>query len=98
MARKPRNPQYDKLVNERLISYTYGQIGMIQALAGFFSYFVIMGENGFLPGTLVGLRDDWDNSDVFVEDSYGQQWVRYTTITKNYFYHASTIALKEVCM
>ena len=54
---------------------TYGQIGMIQALAGFFTYFVIMGENGFLPLTLLGLRSDWDNRDLHVTDSYGQDWV-----------------------
>lgn len=76
MKRKPRNPQHDKLVNERLISMTYGQIGMIQAIAGFFTYFVVMGENGFLPYTLIGLRGDWDNPNVYVEDSYGQEWVR----------------------
>ena len=27
----------------------YGQIGMIQASAGFFTYLVIMAENGFFP-------------------------------------------------
>lgn len=27
MKRQPRNPQRDKLVNERLISIAYGQIG-----------------------------------------------------------------------
>lgn len=27
MKRQPRNPQKDKLVNERLISMAYGQIG-----------------------------------------------------------------------
>merc|ERR1712061_32739 len=43
MKRQPRNPFTDKLVNERLISMAYGQIGMIQASAGFFVYFVIMG-------------------------------------------------------
>merc|ERR1712032_250119 len=42
MKRQPRNPFTDKLVNERLISMAYGQIGMIQASAGFFVYFVIM--------------------------------------------------------
>merc|ERR1712198_534659 len=49
MKRQPRNPFTDKLVNERLISMAYGQIGMIQAISGFFTYFVIMGENGFRP-------------------------------------------------
>merc|ERR1739844_705444 len=42
MKRQPRNPFSDKLVNERLISMAYGQIGMIQASAGFFTYFVIL--------------------------------------------------------
>lgn len=50
---------------------------MIQALGGFFAYFVIMAENGFLPGHLVGIRLDWDDRSVNdLEDSYGQQWVR----------------------
>ena len=30
MKRQPRDPLHDKLVNERLISLAYGQIGMIQ--------------------------------------------------------------------
>jgi sodium/potassium-transporting ATPase subunit alpha len=37
MKRAPRDPIRDKLVNERLISLAYGQIGMIQASAGFFA-------------------------------------------------------------
>merc|ERR1712136_416759 len=42
MKRNPRNKFTDKLVNERLISMAYGQIGMIQALAGFVCYVVIL--------------------------------------------------------
>merc|ERR1739844_677853 len=75
MKRPPRNPFTDKLVNERLISMAYGQIGMIQASAGFFVYFVIMAENGFWPGKLFGLRKNWDSIAVNdLEDSYGQEW------------------------
>uniref|UniRef100_A0A672MFW2 Sodium/potassium-transporting ATPase subunit alpha n=1 Tax=Sinocyclocheilus grahami TaxID=75366 RepID=A0A672MFW2_SINGR len=75
MKRQPRNPHRDKLVNERLISIAYGQIGMIQALGGFFSYFVILAENGWLPSVLVGIRLNWDDrSNNDLEDSYGQQW------------------------
>lgn len=52
--------------------------GMIQALGGFFSYFVILAENGFLPGNLVGIRLNWDDRTVNdLEDSYGQQWVSW---------------------
>merc|ERR1712004_514051 len=75
MKRPPRNPFTDKLVNERLISMAYGQIGMIQASAGFFVYFVIMAENGFWPRRLFGLRKQWDSIAVNdLEDSYGQEW------------------------
>uniref|UniRef100_A0A8C7Y143 Sodium/potassium-transporting ATPase subunit alpha n=1 Tax=Oryzias sinensis TaxID=183150 RepID=A0A8C7Y143_9TELE len=75
MKRHPRNSKTDKLVNERLISMAYGQIGMMQALAGFFTYFVILAENGFLPMDLLGIRLQWDDKPVNdLEDSYGQQW------------------------
>merc|ERR1711936_1061927 len=75
MKRPPRNPFTDKLVNERLISMAYGQIGMIQASAGFFVYFVIMAENGFRPSRLLGLRREWDDrGNNALEDSYGQEW------------------------
>merc|ERR1712136_726200 len=75
MKRQPRCPIKDKLVNERLISLAYGQIGMIQAVSGFFTYFVIMGENGFRPAYLIGLRGDWDNRDINnLADSYGSEW------------------------
>merc|ERR1719422_147406 len=75
MKRPPRNPFTDKLVNERLISMAYGQIGMIQASAGFFVYFVILCENGFWPSRLFGLRRQWDSIAVNdLEDSYGQEW------------------------
>ena len=57
----------------------YGQIGMMQALAGFFTYFVIMGENGFLPLTLLGRREMWDDRSVYVTDSFGQEWVSQLT-------------------
>merc|ERR1712156_895721 len=75
MKRTPRYPLHDKLVNERLISMAYGQIGMLQALSGFVMYFVIMMENGFLPGRLFGIRPFWDDrGNNALEDSYGQEW------------------------
>jgi sodium/potassium-transporting ATPase subunit alpha len=55
---------------------SYGQIGMMQASAGFFTYFVIMGENGFWMNDLLGIREKWDSKAVNdVQDSYGQEWV-----------------------
>lgn len=78
MKRMPRDPLRDKLVNERLISMAYGQIGMIQASGGFFVYFVIMAENGFTPTRLLGIREAWDSKAVSdLPDSYGQEWVSF---------------------
>ena len=52
---------------------------MMQATAGFFTYFVILAENGFLPNDLFGIRVLWDDKYVNdLEDSYGQQWVSTT--------------------
>ena len=46
-----------------------------QASAGFFTYFVIMAENGFLPTFLMGIRNEWDNKKLNnLEDSYGSEW------------------------
>merc|ERR1712227_856434 len=75
MKRTPRNKFTDKLVNERLISMAYGQIGMIQALAGFVCYVVILMQNGFLPDSLMDLCVPWDSKEnQNLEDSYGQEW------------------------
>lgn len=46
-----------------------------KALAGFFTYFIIMGESGFLPLSLIWLREQWDDENTFITDSYGQEWV-----------------------
>jgi len=89
MKRQPRNPTADRLVNERLISLTYGQIGMIQAVAGFVNYFAVMATNGFFPTELLFKRGEWDDSSFHnFPDSYGQEWtfqqrkvLEYTTNT-----------------
>lgn len=68
----------------RLISMAYGQIGMIQAAAGFFVYFVIMAENGFLPLHLFGIRKQWDSKAINdLRDSYGQEWVNSKKLSNN---------------
>merc|ERR1712076_360349 len=93
MKRMPRDPKGDKLVNQRLISMAYGQIGMMQASAGFFCYFVIMGENGFLPGLLVGLREEWENkNNNSLKDSYGQEWTYEQRKVLEYTCHTAFFA------
>ena len=58
MKRQPRNPETDHLLNEKLLFLSYGQLGLIQAASGFFTYFVIMAENGFWPDKLLGIYLD----------------------------------------
>ncbi|KAA0722726.1 Sodium/potassium-transporting ATPase subunit alpha-1 [Triplophysa tibetana] len=90
MKRQPRNAQTDRLVNERLISMAYGQIGMIQALAGFFTYIVVMGESGFWPSLLPGLRVGWEDRSISdLEDSYGQQWTHESRKIIEYTCHTA---------
>uniref|UniRef100_A0A1B0G9E2 Cation-transporting P-type ATPase C-terminal domain-containing protein n=1 Tax=Glossina morsitans morsitans TaxID=37546 RepID=A0A1B0G9E2_GLOMM len=90
MKRQPRDPYRDNLVNRRLISMAYGQIGMIQAAAGFFVYFVIMAENGFLPLKLFGIRKMWDSKAVNdLTDSYGQEWTYRDRKTLEYTCHTA---------
>ena len=50
MERYPRNSQRDHLVNVKLISFAYLQIGVVQAAAGFFTYYYIMHDYGITPG------------------------------------------------
>lgn len=54
----------------------YLQIGVIQTVACFFTFFAIMAEHGFPPSRLKGIREDWDSKNVEdLEDGYGQEWV-----------------------
>ncbi|MBN3272866.1 AT1A1 ATPase, partial [Polyodon spathula] len=75
MKRQPRNPKTDKLMNKRLIGIAYGQFGMISTMGGFFTYFVILSDNGFWPKRLLGIRIEWEDRSINdLEDSCGQQW------------------------
>ena len=61
----------------RLIAMSYGQIGMMQALAGFYSWILTYGECGFMIRDIINIRTEWDSKNINdLEDSYGQNWVR----------------------
>jgi|TARA_B110001469_G_C9519340_1_gene258535 hypothetical protein len=49
MDRVPRNAKRDHLVNTKLISFAYFQIGVIQASAGMYTYFLILNDFGVRP-------------------------------------------------
>ena len=73
MKRNPRNAERDHLVNSRLISFSYLQIGVIQCLAGFYTYFVVMYDYGFPPSTLLFLALDEDGNEPASGDKYNPQ-------------------------
>ncbi|KAL3101946.1 hypothetical protein niasHS_003355 [Heterodera schachtii] len=74
MKRPPRQ-KTERLVNFPVFALAYFQIGFIQGMAGFFSYFWVMADNGWMPMRLFFLRKEWDSVGVNnLEDSYGQEW------------------------
>jgi sodium/potassium-transporting ATPase subunit alpha len=52
MLRQPRNAKLDHLVTKKLISFSYLQIGTIQTIAGFYTYFIVLNDYGFKPRLL----------------------------------------------
>ena len=61
MKRPPRDSSTDRLVTKKLVSFAYLQIGIIQAIAGFFTWIVVMNDYGYPPHILPGLGsfDNW---------------------------------------
>lgn len=65
MKRPPRKMGVDRLVDWRLINFSYLQIGVIQALAGFATYFYVMEDNGIPVSKLSGLGRDFGRDDLY---------------------------------
>ncbi|CAG9466608.1 unnamed protein product [Pedinophyceae sp. YPF-701] len=64
MNRPPRNAATDRLVNSRLMCFAYLQIGVMQALAGFFTYMVVLNDYGYAPRILVGTGTLWQDQSL----------------------------------
>ncbi|CAF1597765.1 unnamed protein product, partial [Adineta ricciae] len=93
MTKGPIDKFRDRLVNRRLLSLCWGQIGLIQITAGFFTWVVVMAENGFWPSRLVGIRKAWDAAAVNdLEDSYGQEWTYRQRKILEYMGYAAFLA------
>ncbi|XP_035207126.1 sodium/potassium-transporting ATPase subunit alpha-like isoform X2 [Stegodyphus dumicola] len=89
MDRKPHSPEKCYLVHSRILGKTYLQIGVIEVLAGIFTYFVIMAENGFLPHTLLETGASWKSIAINdVADYFNQEWTY--TARKNLEYTCQT--------
>ncbi len=56
MKRPPRHPKLDHLVSLKLLSFSYLQIGVIQAFGGTFTYFYVFNDYGVPPATTLFLN------------------------------------------
>lgn len=77
MKQKPRHRD-DHLVTRRMFNRAYFQIGMIQASAGFMTYFIVMADHGFFINDLFGLRGAWDGENYLIINRFGELWVCFT--------------------
>merc|ERR1711998_774932 len=64
MKRAPRDKSSDRLVNAKLIGMAYGQIGIIQAVAGFACYFLVYNHYGISFDDIRDTGFDYIDSDV----------------------------------
>merc|ERR1712151_1317895 len=76
MDHVPRNSKRDHLVNSKLICFAYLQIGIVQASAGMYTYFLVLNDYGIRPTAVWGLAIEkeympyeWDNY-----DAYEREW------------------------
>ena len=73
MMRPPRNSKTDRLVTKNMINFSYGQIGIIQAIAGFFTYMVVLNDYGYPPASLLfrGNSEGWGKQAFFCKFNGG---------------------------
>jgi len=74
MKRPPRNSQIDRLVTKKLIHLAYFQIGIMQAMSGFYVYMLVLNDYGFPPHILMGLGigDYWGKQALYCRFKGGQ--------------------------
>uniref|UniRef100_A0A7S0ZHS1 Cation-transporting P-type ATPase N-terminal domain-containing protein n=1 Tax=Timspurckia oligopyrenoides TaxID=708627 RepID=A0A7S0ZHS1_9RHOD len=58
MERPPRNAAKDRMVNRVLVCFSYIQLGVYQAVAGYFTFIVIFNDYSVDPSLLPGLDSD----------------------------------------
>jgi sodium/potassium-transporting ATPase subunit alpha len=73
MQRPPRNAKVDRLVTKKLVSFAYLQIGVIQAISGFFTWLVVLNDYGYAPHILPGLGavDSWGKQQLYCQTTGG---------------------------
>ena len=78
MTRPPRNSKVDRLVTRKMINFSYLQIGLIQAFAGYFTYMTVLQAYGYVPWNLImrGNAEFWGVQPYFCK-FVGGSYVNY---------------------
>lgn len=61
MMKPPRDSRVERLVTAKLFDFSYLQIGVFQAAAGFFAYLVVLNDFGFPAAILSNYDVVWDD-------------------------------------
>merc|ERR1719262_409415 len=77
MKRNPRRAAIDHLVTKKLVVFAYLQIGVIQAMSGFFTWMVVLNDYGYPPHILPGLGtlDNWGKQSLYCKFDGTPTWV-----------------------
>jgi sodium/potassium-transporting ATPase subunit alpha len=65
MLKPPRDSITDRLVTGKLINFSYLQVGVVQAVAGFYTYITVLNDYGFPPWILPQLDEVWSAFRLF---------------------------------
>ncbi len=71
MDRPPRNPEVERLVSRRLISFSYFQIGLIQTCAGFLAFMSVFNDYGYQWGNMIGRGITWESGTLWCRPQVG---------------------------
>jgi sodium/potassium-transporting ATPase subunit alpha len=73
MRRNPRDASVDRLVTKKLVCFAYLQIGVIQAISGFYAWLTVLNDYGYPPQVLPGLGafDNWGKQQLFCKVTGG---------------------------
>ena len=84
MKRPPRDSKRDRLVNKRLFTFSYLEVGVMQCLAALMSFFFVMNSFGFPASTLpsLGAYDNWGKQTLYCKVE-GGNWYREVLDAQN---------------
>lgn len=73
MSRPPRNPATERLVNRRLISHSYFQIGFMQTASGFLAFMSVMNDYGYEWTNLPGIGLNWSQDSLLCRVTWSSE-------------------------